>query len=130
MGVPPFTPYKEDHTMVASDAPDGKPPTTEQEQPGTAKPRPAPLFALGKICATTGALYLVARYNTCPGELLSRHVTGDWGDIHPEDIGLNELAILNDERIFSVYKLAPNAVVWIITEADRRRTTLLQPSEY
>jgi len=33
-------------------------------------------------------------------------------------------------RIVSAYTLAPDAVIWIITESDRSVTTLLLPEEY
>ena len=41
-----------------------------------------------------------------PAALLRRHVSGDWGDIHPEDDGLNEEALETGARIVSVYGTA------------------------
>ena len=41
--------------------------------------------------------------NDFRAHLLDRHLTGDWGDIHPEDRGLNEEALRTGARIFSVY---------------------------
>jgi hypothetical protein len=41
-----------------------------------------------------------------PAALLRRHVSGDWGDIHPEDDGLNEGALETGARILSVYSTA------------------------
>ncbi len=67
--------------------------------------------------------------------LLRRHVSGDWGSIHPGDRGLNEQALRTGERLFSVYDLDANTTVWIITEATgddghRASTCRLMPSEY
>jgi hypothetical protein len=44
-------------------------------------------------------------------------VSDDWGDIHPEDDGLNEQALETGARILSVYGTAddPNRL-WIIIE--------------
>jgi hypothetical protein len=60
----------------------------------------------------------------------SRHAAGDWGDIDPEDRGLNEQALVEGSRIFSVYALPTTETMWVITEADRSSTTALLPSEY
>lgn len=89
-----------------------------------------PLFKLGQIVATPGALELLEQFGQQPGVYLKRHVTGDWGDIDPEDKGLNEQAIKDGLRIMSVYHLAPKKTIGIITEADRSVTTLLLPEEY
>ena len=41
----------------------------------------APLFDLGRVVATPGALELLAATETNPAELLERHVSGDWGEV-------------------------------------------------
>ncbi len=88
------------------------------------------LFGLGVLAATVGALDACVAALTTPPALVARHWTGDWGEISPEDHGLNEDAIRDGARIFSVYHLQGGGRVWIITEADRHATTLLLPSEY
>lgn len=88
------------------------------------------LFPLGTVVATHGALAALRDAGTSPLALLDRHVAGDWGDIHPEDRGLNELALCRGMRLLSVYELVTSETVWIITEADRSVTTLLLPTEY
>jgi len=65
-----------------------------------------------------------------PGDFLSRHVAGDWGEIDPEDRGLNEEALREGARVFSVYRTSKGAKVWVITEADRASTCILLPDEY
>jgi len=88
------------------------------------------LFGLGVLSATVGALAACAAGLTTPPALVARHWTGDWGEISPKDHGLNEDAIRDGARVFSVYHLQGGGRVWIITEADRHATTLLLPSEY
>jgi hypothetical protein len=63
--------------------------------------------------------------------LLARHVTGDWGDLDPEDKQANDSAVKIGERILSSYCVSPAiGNVWIITEWDRSYTTVLLPDEY
>ena len=57
----------------------------------------------GQMVATPGAIEVMERLGIIPLALLSRHVSGDWGDIDPEDKGLNEAALETGARIFSVY---------------------------
>lgn len=89
-----------------------------------------PLFTLGQIVATPGALDVLQKA-CCPFQaLLKRHVTGDWGDVCPDDATLNDLAVLEEGRLLSSYTLSSDVTVWVITEWDRSATTVLLPSEY
>jgi hypothetical protein len=90
------------------------------------------LFELGEVVLTCGARDTIVRLNIEPAILITRHVTGDWGNIPPEDQNANKRAVKNgDDRVFSEYLLPPdNTKVWIITEWDRSYTTILLPSEY
>ena len=102
------------------------------------KPFDKPLFRLGQILATPGALKTLEQLGVDPLSLvLGRHVLGDWGDLCDEDRGLNTHSLENGMRIFSSYKLTATTgggttteTVWVITEADRSYTTLLTPDEY
>ena len=40
-----------------------------------------PLFSLGQIVSTPGALDALARANQQPHDFLNRHATGDWGEL-------------------------------------------------
>ncbi|MBR8400422.1 MULTISPECIES: hypothetical protein [Burkholderia] len=92
---------------------------------------PTPLFSLGQTVATPGALDLLDRTGTDGTDLLNRHMCGDWGVVCPADAESNDRAITDGTRILSAYELgARREQLWIITEADRRVTTLLLPSEY
>jgi hypothetical protein len=86
-------------------------------------------FALGQIVTTPGALELMKAEGIDGLALLSRHVTGDWGDLDEEDKQENELSVKRGFRILSAYGVGEGKL-WIIMEADRSVTTILRPDEY
>lgn len=91
----------------------------------------ASLFPLGRLVATLGALALLADAGEDPAGLLVRHVSGDWGEVPPEDARENDLSIRAGFRIVSSYPVgSDSARVWLITEADRSSTCILLPEEY
>ena len=61
--------------------------------------------------------------------LLSRHGSGDWGDLCDEDKKANDSAISYGQRLLSSYDTVAGKL-WIITESGRHATTVLLPSEY
>lgn len=93
-------------------------------------------FTPGQIVATPAALNLLAQHHVSASELLSRHLSGDWGDaLCSEDKALNDAALTNGARLLSAYRVGADAVLWIITEAEddqgqRSATTLLRPEDY
>ena len=89
-----------------------------------------PRFPLGQVVATPGALSVLASLNVSPWTLLARHVRGDWGELDDHDWRENERALTEEARLLSVYTLAGETRIWIITEADRSATTLLLPQDY
>ena len=93
-------------------------------------PLKRPLFPLGKVVATPGALSLFETLNTSPLKYLFRHVLGDWGDLDAEDRQANEAALVHGTRIVSSYRIHGKHCIWLITEADRSATTFLLPEEY
>jgi len=88
------------------------------------------MFALGRTVATPGALRALEVSGQTPGNFLDRHAAGDWGDIDPEDRGINEQALVDGNRLLSVYTTAAGERIWIITEWDRSVITLLLPEDY
>ena len=89
-----------------------------------------PRFPLGQTVATPGALAALEQAQESPLTYLTRHVSGDWGDLGPEDQRANEDALKDGDRLLSAYVLSTQERMWIITEADRSYTTLLLPEEY
>ena len=92
------------------------------------------LFPIGRLVVTPGAIALMRRLQIDGLALLLRHVTGDWGEIAPEDRALNEKALRDAARIFSVFPAEHLAdgvsCLWVITEADRSATTILLRDDY
>jgi len=93
-----------------------------------------PLFQLGHVVSTPGALTLFEDLkekdeNLTMRHYMTRHQSGDWGDLSQEDKNSNYWSLKNDERIFSAYE-TPAGKFWLITERDRSATTYLLPSEY
>lgn len=88
-------------------------------------------FPPGEVVATPGALRVLTAANLAPTEFLFRHLTGDWGDLGPEDQEANDRAVAEGNRILSSYQMPEGeARLWILTEWDRSVTTLLTPDEY
>ena len=100
----------------------------EQWRP-TGEEDPQPLFELGQIVGTPGALEALLQAQQHPVLFLSRHVTGDWGDIPDEDKDENEFSVARGFRILSAYTLETGVKIWVITEHDRSVTTILLPEE-
>ena len=89
-----------------------------------------PLFPLGQVVATPGALDALVDAGQTPLEFLVRHVSGDWGELCAEDRLQNDMAVREGYRILSAYKTSKGTKIWVITEWDRSVTTLLLPAEY
>ena len=85
---------------------------------------------LGRLVATPAAINALTTTDTHPLTLLRRHVTGDWGDLTPEDVEANRMALATGARVLSAYTLPDGTRVWVITEADRSATTILLPEDY
>jgi hypothetical protein len=92
--------------------------------------RQQPLFSLGQLVATPGALAALEKAGQGPLDLLSRHVHGDWGDLCEEDRRENQFSLERGFRLLSSYRTLADAKLYVITEADRSVTTILLPEEY
>jgi hypothetical protein len=88
----------------------------------------APLFEIGKLVATPGALATLTPEESLT--LLSRHVSEDWGDVPPDDAAENEFSVEHGFRVVSSYRTSSGTRVWVITEADRSSTCILLPEEF
>ena len=85
-----------------------------------------PRFPLGKIVATPAVLALGIDLN----RYITRHHSGDWGNLCEEDKQANEEALEEGFRILSCYQVGGGNRIYIITEADRSSTCILFPEEY
>ena len=89
-----------------------------------------PLFPLGRLVATPGAIEAIAASGEGVEPYIDRHLTGDWSEMDDEDRIANRRSIHDGTRIFSAYKIMAGDRIWIITEADRSSTCVLLPEEY
>lgn len=85
-------------------------------------------FDLGQIAGTPDALEAIPLDEVISA--LRRHALGDWSEMEIGDQYANTLATHTDARVFSAYTSVKGVKFWIITEADRSRTTVILPSEY
>lgn len=89
-------------------------------------------FELGQIVATRGVAIWATQDPSRSDHLnsmLSRHASGDWGEVCEEDKQANEYALRDGSRLLSAYTV-DGTKFWIITEWDRSVTTVLFPDEY
>jgi hypothetical protein len=89
-----------------------------------------PLFPLGQVVATPGALAAIEKSGQQPGEFLARHAAGDWGDLNKHDVAENEFSLQHGFRLLSAYHTSADEKLWVITVADRSSTCILLPEEY
>ena len=52
-------------------------------------------FPLGRVVATPGALKVLVKAGEDPLSLLSRHCSGDWGDVDKHDRKENERVVFH-----------------------------------
>jgi pilus assembly protein CpaF len=80
-------------------------PKIQQKEPSFMQPiTKQPLFDLGQLVATPGALTALEKAGQNAMEFLSRHVTGDWGDIPEEDRKENQYSLEHGFRLLSSYR--------------------------
>jgi hypothetical protein len=60
-----------------------------------------PLFDLGQVVATPGALAALEKAGQNAMDLLSRHVTGDWGELSEDDCKENQFSLEKGFRLLS-----------------------------
>lgn len=89
------------------------------------------LFPVGRVVATPCCIDALDRTGTNAMALVRRHQRGDFGELCEADIQANIEAIRTGARVLSCYEVGDRSErIWVITESDRRTTTLLLPSEY
>ncbi len=86
------------------------------------------LFPLGQTVITRAALACLHPADVY--QSLQRHARGDWGDCCPDDVAENQRSLRDGFRLFSVYRDRNGEKFYIITDADRRTTTILLPEDY
>jgi len=69
----------------------------------------APL-PLGRIVATPGALKLLSEIGEDPFGYITRHTTGDWGNLCAFDRRQNEIALREGYRVLSSYEVPAGSI--------------------
>ncbi len=97
-------------------------------------------FPLGRLVATptiSEASQQAPRFQQFLQQCIQRHEGGDWGELTPEDTVANNQALKAGDRLLSKYQLPPHlreatgiSRIWVLTEADRSATVIMQPEEY
>ncbi len=85
-------------------------------------------FSLGRTVITRNALGVLHSEDVTTA--ISRHASGDWGELDEHDRKKNELSLVQGFRLLSVYRDRSDRKFYIITEADRSVTTVLLPEDY
>jgi|GEM_PF-201612 len=89
-----------------------------------------PVFPLGDIVVTAGALVAFKEAGVSQDTYLERHARGDWGDIPQSDAFDNVEALGKGHCLISVYALHKGQEVWIVTDEERAATRILTLDEY
>lgn len=87
-----------------------------------------PKFNLGQTFITALARELLDDDQV--QEMLTRHVSGDWGDLDEHDRAMNDRAVESGRhRILSRFDVG-RQIFYVITEWDRSLTTVLRSEDY
>jgi pilus assembly protein CpaF len=65
---------------------------------------PRPLFDLGQLVATPGALSALEKSGQSPMDFLTRHISGDWGELSEDDRRENQVSLAKGFLLLSSYK--------------------------
>lgn len=91
-----------------------------------------PKFSVGSLFKTHGIEIAMDEDKNYIDEIvdcLSRYLAGDWGNLSKDDKIANDKALTNNERLLGAYQTSKGKV-YIITECDRKNTTILFAHEY
>ena len=86
-------------------------------------------FDVGRIVVTAAAGDALRASGADASEFVTRHQSGDFGDLGPEDWFENEFAVQLGQRVFSCFTTSAGQRLWVITEADRSSTCVAVPEE-
>ena len=93
--------------------------------------RRVPLFPLGRVVATAGALQALENAGQEPEEFLNRHDRGDWGDISVYEKQENDHGLAEGSRVvfLSAYALKTGQTIWVRTNLQRGETAVMLSHE-
>ena len=90
-----------------------------------------PLFNLGVISATPGAIEVLEKHGISALSLLHRHQCGDCGEMCESDREVHRRAIeFGQQQIHSAYHINQTVKIWVVTTWNHWNTVVMLPSEY
>lgn len=91
-----------------------------------------PKFPLGKMTVTENAATALAKAGQVAAEFLARHGQGDWGDVSVYEKTENDNGLARGNRtvFLSAYPLQTKQTMWVITNLEQGRTTIMLPKEW
>jgi hypothetical protein len=95
-----------------------------------AMPVPPFRFTAETVVSTPGARIYIGASGQTVQHFVHRHWSGDWGLVAQHDQEANETALAIGYSVLSVFETALGQEIWLITDAYRRVTTVLTPSDY
>lgn len=87
------------------------------------------LFPLGRLIVTPRADAMLDEAGEEADAFLSRHLSGDWGDVVPARSAANTLALSIRKPLISAYRTSRGAALLVITDPVRFTTHVLLPEE-
>jgi hypothetical protein len=87
------------------------------------------LFPLGRLIVTSGADAVLAEAGEEADMFLSRHVSGDWGEVVPARSAANTLALTIRKPLISTHRTSSGRALLVITDPVRFTTHVLLPEE-
>lgn len=87
------------------------------------------VFSLGTIEISPAASAALAAVNTEPEIYLSRHQSGDWGEVDEAGQQDNDFAVRSQQAVCSTYRLSDGSELCVLTDADRSSTLLFLATE-
>ncbi len=99
----------------------------------------SPLFNSGMKVMTKGIKSLISsspEMHDFVINCMNRHLSGEWGNLETDDIEMNNQSVEDEKNgkfpdmILSCYESEDGTEIWIITDSDRKATTVLLPEEY
>ena len=84
-------------------------------------------FPMGELLITSSATSSLAGKELIAS--LARHLCGDWGDVDEDTRNRNEMALRNNERLFSQFRTRQGITFQIITTRGRSATAIMLPED-
>ena len=86
-------------------------------------------FPIGALILSKGIDRMVRSGRLDPLPYFRRHARGDWGEVTEEQWHANGIALQSGAPLKSHYVVRPELSIRIVTDAERRFTLIVLPSE-